>query len=288
VRLAREVEDIVYRERASVALRGFPHPVSVYEVQAVAGGGLSDTSIVGHDDQIPVVAMEQHVAPVRVLLVDDHRLFREGVVSLLERAPDIQLVGEAGTGEEAIQLAARLLPDVVLMDVQMPGIGGINAAREIVREYPHTGIIMLTMFEDEESVFAALTAGARGYVLKDADRGSLLRAIRAVAGGEALLGAAVARRVLDQFQSNSPSPPVPIGPRPASRLLPEEELTPREREVLQLITQGLRNREIAERLVLSEKTVGNHISNIFAKLQVNDRSQAILHALRRGLVHPES
>jgi DNA-binding NarL/FixJ family response regulator len=145
---------------------------------------------------------------------------------------------------------------------------------------------MLTMFEDEESVFAALTAGARGYVLKDADRGSLLRAIRAVAGGEALLGAAVARRVLDRFQSVSRPPQPPVVPVASTSVL-DEDLTPRELEVLQLITQGLRNREIAERLVISEKTVGNHISNIFGKLQVNDRSQAILHALRHGLVHPE-
>jgi DNA-binding NarL/FixJ family response regulator len=223
---------------------------------------------------------------IRVLLADDHTLFREGVASLLQRTADVQLVGEAATGEEAVRLAGELLPDLVLMDLQMPGIGGIEAARAIVRHNPHIGVIVLTMFEDDESVFAALKAGARGYVLKDSDRGTLLRAIRAVARGEALLGASVAHRVLEHF---SPLQPVSIGSRlgqsVASSLF--DELTPREVEVLRLIAQGLRNREIVERLVISEKTVGNHISNIFSKLQVNDRSQAILLALRGGLVRSE-
>jgi DNA-binding NarL/FixJ family response regulator len=223
---------------------------------------------------------------IRVLLADDHTLFREGVASLLERTADVQLVGEAATGEEAVRLAGELLPDLVLMDLQMPGIGGIEATRAIVRHNPHIGVIVLTMFEDDESVFAALKAGARGYVLKDSDRGTLLRAIRAVARGEALLGASVAHRVLEHFP---PLQPVSIGSRlgqsVASSLF--DELTPREVEVLRLIAQGLRNREIAERLVISEKTVGNHISNIFSKLQVNDRSQAILLAIRGGLVRSE-
>jgi DNA-binding NarL/FixJ family response regulator len=222
--------------------------------------------------------------PTRVLLADDHTLFREGVASLLERVGDIRLVGEAATGEEAVRLAEELLPDVVLMDLKMPGIGGIEATRAIVGRNPHTGVIMVTMFEDDESVFAALKAGARGYVLKDADRGMLLRAIRAVARGEALLGAPIARRVLEQF-SGSPSMPAPVHPESPSPLF--DELTPRELEVLRLIAQGLKNREIAEKLVISEKTVGNHISNIFVKLQVNDRSQAIVRALRGGLVNDD-
>ena len=225
---------------------------------------------------------QTHVEMIRVVLVDDHTLFREGVASLLERAGDVALVGEAGTGEEAIRLADELLPDIVLMDLKMPGIGGIEATRAIVGRNPHIGVIMLTMFEDDESVFAALKAGARGYVLKDADRGVLLRALRAVAQGEALLGAPVARRVLEQFAAPAPKA---IASPPQSPPTPAlfQELTPRELEILRLIAQGLRNREIAARLVISEKTVGNHISNIFSKLQVNDRSQAILRALHSGI-----
>jgi DNA-binding NarL/FixJ family response regulator len=222
---------------------------------------------------------------VRLVLVDDHTLFREGVASLLERAPDIDLVGEASSGEDALPLVGELAPDVVLMDLQMPGMGGIEATRRIVTDQPAVGIIILTMFEDDESVFAALKAGARGYVLKDADRGTLLRAIRAVAAGEALLGESIARRVLEHFapQQNAAQPRSPTQPDTSDLV---EQLTARELEVLRLIAQGLRNREIAEQLVISEKTVGNHISSIFGKLQVEDRSQAILQAMRRGLVPP--
>ncbi len=212
-----------------------------------------------------------------MLLADDHRLFREGVSSLLERAGDITLVGEAATGEEAVRLADELLADVVLMNLKMPGMGGIEATRAIVGRNPHIGVIVVTMFEDDESVFAALKAGARGYVLKDADRGNLLRAIRAVARGEALLGAQVAHRVLEQFTQPAPTP-VPVRPVPLFN-----ELTPREQEVLKLIAQGLRNRDIAAELVISEKTVGNHISNVFAKLQVADRAQAIIRAREAGM-----
>ncbi len=224
--------------------------------------------------------------PIRVLLVDDHRLFREGVASLLERADDIVLAGEAATGEEAIRLADELLPDVVLMDLKMPGMGGIEATRAISHRSPHIGVIVLTMFEDDESVLAALKAGARGYVLKDADRGMLIRAIRAIAQGDVLLGAPIALRALEQFSQPSPHPVEVPSKRPLTPFL-FEELTPRELEVLRLIAQGLRNREIAERLMISERTVGNHISNIFAKLQVNDRSQAIIRALNGGLVEQE-
>lgn len=216
----------------------------------------------------------------RVLLADDHRLFREGVASLLERARDIELVGEAATGEEAVRLAEELLPDVVLMDLKMPGIGGIEATRSIVGRTPHTGVIVVTMFEDDESVFAALKAGARGYVLKDADRGMLLRAIRAAAQGEALLGAPIAQRVLEQFSGISRQP---MSQAPASLPSLFEELTAREMDVLRLIAQGRKNREIAAELSISEKTVGNHISNIFTKLQVVDRAQAIIRARDAGL-----
>ena len=219
----------------------------------------------------------------RVMLADDHPLFREGVASLLGRSGDAVLVGEAATGEEAVRLADELMPDIVLMDLKMPGMGGTEATQRIVGRNPHIGVIVLTMFEDDESVFAALKAGARGYVLKDADRGMLLEAIRAVARGEALLGPSVARRVLEQFAQVSPQ--VPESPPSAPSVGAEsfEELTPRELEVLGLIARGLRNREIAGRLVISERTVGNHISNIFAKLQVADRAQAIVRARQAGL-----
>ncbi len=219
--------------------------------------------------------------PIRLVLADDHRLFREGVASLLERAPDMLLVGQAGTGEEARQLVDDLRPQVVLMDLQMPGGGGIEATRAIVDAHPSVGVIVLTMFEDDESVFAAIRAGARGYVLKDADRGSLVRAIRAVASGEALLGEAVARRVLQYFGRPVEQPTrqsVEVSGGGAF-----EGLTPRELEVLRLIARGERNREIAERLVIAEKTLGNHISSIFSKLQVTDRTQAALRAREAGL-----
>jgi len=219
----------------------------------------------------------------RVVLADDHPLFREGVASLLERSGDAVLVGEAATGEEAVRLADELLPDIVLMDLKMPGMGGTEATRRIVGRNPHIGVIVLTMFEDDESVFAALKAGARGYVLKDADRGMLLEAIRAVARGEALLGPSVAGRVLEQFAQVSPS--APVSPPSASSVGAKYfgELTPRELEVLGHIAQGLRNREIASQLVISERTVGNYISNIFSKLQVADRAQAIVRARQAGL-----
>src|SRR5215212_4518791 len=219
----------------------------------------------------------------RVVLADDHPLFREGVASLIGRTDDMALVGEVATGEEAVCLADDLLPDVVLMDLKMPGMGGTEATRRIVGRSPHIGVIVLTMFEDDESVFAALKAGARGYVLKDADRGMLLEAIRAVARGEALLGPSVAGRVLEQFAQVSPHVQEDTGTASSVRPWSFEGLTPRELEVLSLIAQGLRNREIADRLVISERTVGNHISNIFSKLQVADRAQAIVRARQAGL-----
>ena len=219
----------------------------------------------------------------RVVLPDDHPLFREGVASLLERSGDAVLVGEAATCEEAVRLADELVPDIVLMDLKMPGMGGTEAARTIVGRNAHIGVIVLTMFEDEESVFAALKAGARGYVLKDADRGMLQEAIRTVARAEALLGPSVARRVLEQFAEAIPQVPESPGSAPSEVRESFDELTPRELEVLGLIARGLRNREIAGRLVISERTLSNHISNIFSKLQVADREQAIVRARQAGL-----
>src|SRR5581483_4548376 len=211
------------------------------------------------------------MSSIRLLIADDHTLFREGLYAILANQPDLEIVGEAGTGAQAVELAAALLPDVILMDVQMPELNGIAATQKILGANPHIGVIVLTMLEDDDSVFAAMRAGARGYVLKGADKAEMLRAIHAAARGEALFGPAVARRLVSYFQDmrelQSQAPP---------RAFPE--LTDREREVLDLIARGYNNAEIAERLVLSPKTVSNHISNVFSKLQVADRAQAIVRA----------
>ena len=211
--------------------------------------------------------------PIRILIADDHTLFREGLRSLLASVADAEAVGEAATGLEAIDQAMALQPDVVLMDIQMPGINGIEATRRIVATSPHIGVIVVTMFEDDDSVFAAMRAGARGYVLKGADQEEMLRTIRSVARGEALFGPAIARRLMGYFSA----------PRPVAEPQLFPELTEREREVLGLIAQGCNNEEIARRLVLSQKTVRNHVSNIFSKLQVADRAQAIVRAREAGM-----
>src|SRR3990170_882602 len=214
---------------------------------------------------------------IRVLLADDHTLFRKGIRIMLEPMPGIEVVGEAATGEEVVRLAHDLVPDVILMDVKMPVLTGIEATREILSENPHIGVILVTMFDDPESVFAGMRAGTRGYVLKEAEPEELRRAIEAAFLGEVILCPIIAKRLLQHFQSQ---------PEPRSDLL-YERLTQRELQVLQLAAQGLSNKEIAEKLVISEKTVKNHIGNIFSKLQVNDRTQAILYALRQGLVVTE-
>ncbi len=208
---------------------------------------------------------------IRILIADDHTLFRDGLRALLNSIAQVQVVGEAARGEEAIARAESLQPDVILMDIQMPGVNGIEATRQILRASPHIGIIMLTMFEDDDSVFAAMRAGARGYILKGADQAEMVRAIRAVANGEALFSAAIAKRMMSYFAA------VP------KTVTAFPELTEREGEILNLIAQGLNNTEIAERLVLAPKTVRNHISNIFNKLQVADRAQAIVRAREAGM-----
>jgi DNA-binding NarL/FixJ family response regulator len=211
--------------------------------------------------------------PLRVLICDDHTLFRDGLRALLASAPDTELAGEATTGDEAVENAANLQPDVVLMDIQMPGINGIEATRRILNESPHIKILVVTMFEDDNSVFLAMRAGAHGYVLKGAKHEEMLRAIRAVAGGEAIFSPAIATRLIDFFSRMPPKLPRQAFP----------ELTDREREVLELIAQGYKNAEIAQRLVLGEKTVRNHVSNILSKLQVADRTEAALRAREAGL-----
>ena len=210
---------------------------------------------------------------IRMLLADDHGLFREGLIALLGSVPDTQVIGEAATGDEAIQRAAELQPDVLLMDIQMPGMNGIEATRRIVRESPHIGVVVVTMFEDDDSVFSAMRAGARGYVLKGADQEEILAVIRAVAAGEAHFGPAIARRLMTYFAAPRPADPAEAFP----------DLTAREREILDLIARGRNNQGIARELYLNPKTVRNHISNIFAKLQVADRAQAIIRAREAGL-----
>jgi DNA-binding NarL/FixJ family response regulator len=210
---------------------------------------------------------------IRILIADDHALFRGGLNALFLSVPDTEVVGEAATGEQAVALATDLQPDVVLMDIQMPGVNGIEATRAIVRGSPHVGVIVVTMFEDDDSVFSAIRAGARGYVLKGADQEEILKVIRAVAAGEAHFGPEIARRLMGFFSTPSPAAPSEAFP----------ELTAREREVLDLIAAGLNNQEIARQLYLSPKTVRNHISNIFTKLQVADRAQAIIRAREAGL-----
>jgi two-component system NarL family response regulator len=213
------------------------------------------------------------MSKVNILIVDDHTLFRTGVRKMLEAEEDMQVVGEAATGLEALEQARSLMPDVILMDIKMPDLDGVQAARTLHREMPHVGIIFVTMFEDDEFIFQGLQAGGRGYILKDADPDTMLRAIRAVAHGESLLGSTVAQKVMRQF-SALPGKQAPL----------VDDLTPREIEVLKLIAEGRSNSEIAKELVISEKTVKNHINNIFSKLHVYDRSQAMLYAIRKGLV----
>ena len=213
--------------------------------------------------------------PIRVLLADDHTLFRKGVRILLEQMPGIEIVGEAADGREAVSRTEELVPDVVLMDIRMPGINGIEATRSILQENPHIGVILVTMFDDPESVFSGMRAGARGYVLKEAEPEELSRAVQAAYRGEVMLCPIIAKKVLDHFGRE---------PQRGQPGLSYDRLTQRELEVLQLAADGLGNKDIAERLTVSDKTVKNHIANIFSKLQVDDRTQAILFALRKGLV----
>lgn len=210
---------------------------------------------------------------LRILVAEDHPLFRKGVISLLSSVPEFEVVGEAATGEEAVARAAELQPDVALMDLQMPNVNGIEATRKILQESPSVRVLVVTLFEDDDSVFMALRAGARGYVLKDADEEELMRAIQAVGRGEAIFSPAVATRVLAYFAALNPAAPPQAFPT----------LTEREREILNLIAKGYPNPSIAKQLSLSTKTVGNYVSNVFTKLQVADRSQAIIRAREAGL-----
>ncbi len=200
-------------------------------------------------------------------------MFRHGMSALLGSIADAEVVGEATTGEEAIALAESLDPDVVLMDIKMPGVNGLEATRRIVQADPGIGVLVLTMLEEDDAIFAAMRAGARGYLVKGADQVEVLRAIRAVANGEAIFGQAIARRLIHFFS----------GPREAAAAKAFPDLTDREREILVLIGDGRSNPQIAQRLLLSEKTVRNHISNIFSKLEVAHRAEAMVRAREAGL-----
>jgi DNA-binding NarL/FixJ family response regulator len=220
--------------------------------------------------------MERSGERIRVLVADDHPVFRRGMRAILGAESGTELVGEATDGEEAAALALELRPDVVLMDLNMPNANGIEATRRILEANPETAVLMLTMFEDDKSIFAAMRAGAHGYVLKGADGAETLRAIQAAAGGEAIFSPTITRRLTEYFAA----------PGQGAKAAPDHtfpDLTEREHEVLSLVAEGYTNNAIASRLYLSPKTVRNYVSSIFTKLGVADRSQAIVRAREAGL-----
>lgn len=209
--------------------------------------------------------------PIRLAVADDHPLFRRGMVTMLSDVDQFEVVGEAATGNEAVSVVKETGPDVILMDLHMPELGGIGAIREIHLSRPETRILVVTMYEDDDSVFLSLRAGAHGYVLKDAQEEEFVRAIRAVATGEAIFSPAIATRVLSWFASKSRREPGELA-----------QLTQREREILDELAEGHNNATIARHLSISSKTVANHLSNIFGKLQVSDRGEAIVRAREAG------
>jgi len=210
--------------------------------------------------------------PIRVLIADDHTVVRDGLVALLARRPDITVVGEASNGVEAVEKAGQLRPDVILMDLRMPEMDGAEAMRRIREQDPDVRFLVLTTFDNDEYIFEAIQAGAKGYLLKDASREDLFRAVVAVYKGESLIQPAVASRVLDRFVEMS------------RRTVPGETLSEREVEVLRLMAKGAANKEIAAALFISESTVKTHIANIFQKLDVNDRTEAVTTALQKGII----
>jgi DNA-binding NarL/FixJ family response regulator len=219
------------------------------------------------------------VDPIRVLVVDDHALFRRGLQMVLGAESDVEVVGEASDGAEALKVASETLPDIVLMDVRMPRMDGLEATRRITAELPATRVIVLTTFELDEYVFGALRAGASGFLLKDIDPPDLLAAVRVVAAGEALLAPRLTRRLIEAFVAQER-----VAPAHADDTL--EELTPREREVLTLVGRGLSNAEIADALVLSPLTAKTHVARLFGKLDARDRAQLVVTAYETGLVVP--
>jgi DNA-binding NarL/FixJ family response regulator len=213
------------------------------------------------------------MAPIRLLIVDNHTLFRQGLVSLLQSEPGLQVIGEAAGGEEALKLARELQPDVVLMDVKMPGMDGVEATRRLLEVMPHARVLMLTVSEEEENLFAAIQAGARGYILKNADADELLQAIERVHAGEAMLSPVMTFRLLQALRSGG----APIA-------YSELPLTSREQDVFQLLVQGASNRQIAESLMITENTVKTHVRNILEKLELHSRTEVAAYARRLNLI----
>ena len=209
--------------------------------------------------------------PIKILIADDHPVVREGLAAMLSREPDIDVVGEAADGQEAVECAGSLTPDIILMDLQMPRLGGVDAIRRLRAEHPAVRAIILTTYNDDDSIYDGIAAGARGYLLKDAPRDELFRAVRTVARGESLLQPAVATKLLDRFSRTKAEPP-------------EELLTGRELAVLRLLARGTPNKEIGTALHISESTVKTHIARIFHKLGVDDRTEAVTTALARGII----
>ncbi len=214
---------------------------------------------------------------IRILIADDHSLFRQGLRSLLEAEGDLRVIGEAASGREALRAALETKPDIILMDIQMPGLDGVEAAKEIIKESPEAKVIMLTMYRQDAYVFEAVKAGARGYLLKDTDAGVLVDAVRRVNQGEVLLDAELAEQIIHDFRAKRD-----VLPRAH-----HADLTEREVQILRLLAQGATNQEIADGLGISEKTVRNRLSEIFSKLHLNNRTQAALYAIREGLADIE-
>jgi NarL family two-component system response regulator LiaR len=221
---------------------------------------------------------EEAMEKIRVLLAEDHVVVREGTRELIRREQDMEVVGEAGDGEEAIELATKLRPDVVIMDIAMPKVNGIEATKRIKEQYPTTAVLILTAYDNEQYIFALLEAGAAGYLLKNVRRSELIDAVRAVYAGESVLHPVVTRKVLQRFRGAKGA----VGEEMSREILSEREL-----EVLRLASRGISNKDIARELVLSVRTVQAHLGNIFNKLGVGSRTEAVLYALRRGWVSLE-
>ncbi len=222
--------------------------------------------------------MKQNIQKkIRVLIADDHQVVREGLSAILKTKEDIEVIGEARDGVEAVEKAREFKPDVILMDISMPRMNGVEATRRIKLEHPQIGIVVLTMYEEEEYIFDLVKAGATGYMLKNSDSAQIIKAIRSTYQGESMLQPSVATKILSEFSHLSQRP----APKPSRN---DQDLTDREIQVIKLIADGKTNKEIANVLAISEKTVKNHVRNIFQKLEVDDRTKAAIIAIKKGLI----